>query len=255
MSDSSRSQLIQELIKFSQKGSHRSLCDFQRLAGWLNWALNVYPLLRPGLSALYAKTAGKLVLQALIWVNRDVIHELNWIIDHLHLAEGIFFFKLVSWSFQHLPQEIFRVYTDASGDGLTYWFLSLNIGFQSPLLGSAPTGTIFYYEALAVTAGILDAVTQLGTDHHLVVFTNNLNTVSMFNSLTALPPYNWLLMASVDAIMNASIDFRVFFIPGVNNIIADHLSHWKNSEACAALLGLSIHPFTPPQNMLGAAKK
>jgi hypothetical protein len=46
----------------------------------------------------------------------------------------------------------------------------------------------------------------------------------MFNSLAALPPYNWLLMTVVNAILPSQINFRVFFVPGVHNIIADHLS-------------------------------
>jgi hypothetical protein len=99
MSTDSHTRLIQELVSFAQCSSWRSLWDFQRLAGWLNRALNVYLLLRPGLSALYAKTAGKLVLKALIWVNRDVVRELSWVVNHLHFTEGIFFFNSVSCSF------------------------------------------------------------------------------------------------------------------------------------------------------------
>ncbi|KIK42811.1 hypothetical protein CY34DRAFT_12163 [Suillus luteus UH-Slu-Lm8-n1] len=254
---------IIELASFAQKGSRRSLRDFQRLAGWLNWALNVYPLLRPGLSALYAKTAGKLVSRALLWVNRDVVRELNWVINHLRDVEGVFFFKSVSWSFSHLPPDVLTVYTDASGDGLAYWFPDLNIGFQSPLPSSAPIGTIFYFEALAVTAAILDAISRLHPAYHrIAVFSDNINTVSMFNSLAALPPYNWLLMESMDAIISAHVDFRVFFVAGVENVVADHLSRWRNSAAETFSPGLSIHPFTPPhnpllppRNTLGASKK
>ncbi|KIK45152.1 hypothetical protein CY34DRAFT_10547 [Suillus luteus UH-Slu-Lm8-n1] len=73
MSDELRLDLISSIQAFAIQGTHRSLRDFQCLAGHLNWALNVYPLLCPGLSALYAKTAGKLEQRALIWVNRDVI--------------------------------------------------------------------------------------------------------------------------------------------------------------------------------------
>ncbi|PPQ75846.1 hypothetical protein CVT26_001222, partial [Gymnopilus dilepis] len=35
------------------------LSAFRELAGWISWALNVYPLLRPGLCALYEKMRGK----------------------------------------------------------------------------------------------------------------------------------------------------------------------------------------------------
>jgi len=225
------------------------------LAGWLNWALNVYPLLRPGLSALYAKTAGKLESRAKIWVNRDVVRELTWVVHHLLSADGIFFFKSVSWDFEHLPDDILKVYTDASGDGLAFWFPSMNLGFQSSLPGDAPSGTIFYFEALAVTAAILEAVHRLPPNHRLAVFTDNLNTVSMFTSLAALPPYNWLLMVAVDAIIDARIDFRVFYIPGVDNVVADHLSRWRTTEVHFASPGLSVYSFLPPRNALGAAKK
>ncbi|KAJ8584037.1 hypothetical protein M405DRAFT_747676, partial [Rhizopogon salebrosus TDB-379] len=97
MLDDSRERLILALLDFAQWGTRRSLRDFQCLAGWMSWALNVYPLLRPGLSALYAKTAGKLESRAKIWVNRDVVRELTWVVHHLHAADGIFFFKSISW--------------------------------------------------------------------------------------------------------------------------------------------------------------
>ncbi|KAG2754244.1 hypothetical protein P692DRAFT_201704664 [Suillus brevipes Sb2] len=163
--------------------------------------------------------------------------------------------KSVSWSFSHLPDNVLRVYTDASGVGMGYWFPSLNIGFQSPLPGSAPTGTIFYFEALAVTSALLDAVARLIPGQRVAIFTDNLNTVAMFNSLAALPPYNWLLMTAVDSILSAQLDFRVFYILGVHNVIADHLSRWKNAEACEVSPGLTIHPFQPPRNSLEASAK
>jgi hypothetical protein len=252
MSDDSRTRLIQELVDFAQRGTRRSLRDFQRLAGWLNWALNVYPLLRPGLSALYAKTAGKLVSKALIWVNRDVVRELLWVVAHLQSAEGVFFFKSESWSYAHLRDDVLKVYTDASGNGMAFWVPSLNVGYQSPLPGSAPTGTIFYFEALAVTAALMFSTSLLKPNQRVAIFTDNLNTVSMFNSLAALPPYNWLLMAAVDVLISSQVDFRVFFIPGVDNVVADHLSRWQNEDASLASPGLQIKPFTPPRHTLGA---
>ena len=69
MSDESRSKLIQVLSEFAQHGTRRTLRDFQHVAGHLNWALNVYPLLRPGLCAVYRKTTGKLLQRALVWIN------------------------------------------------------------------------------------------------------------------------------------------------------------------------------------------
>ena len=252
MSDESRLLLIQSIIDFAQRGSRRALRDFQRLAGHLNWALNVYPMLRPGLSALYAKTAGKLHSRAQLWINRDVVRELLWIADHLRTSNGVFFLKSVSWSYRQLPPSTFRAYTDASGSGLAYWFPDLHLGFQAELPRSAPTGTIFYFEALAVTSAILDASRCIPPDGRLAVFSDNLNTVSMFNSLAALPPYNRLLLLAVDALLRAQIDFRVFFVPGEENFVADALSRGRNDDAIAESPGLHISSFLPPRDTLGA---
>jgi len=221
----------------------------------LIWALNVYPLLRPGLSALYAKMAGKLESHAQLWVNRDVVRELSWVAKHMQTSEGVFFLKSVSWDFSTIHDSVFHVYTDASGDGLAYWFPSLNQGFQSPLPGSAPSGSIFYFEALAVTSAIIHATSYLTPGSRLAIFSDNMNSVSMFNSLAALSVYNGLLTLAVDAIISSNLDFRVFFIPGVDNVVADALSRWHNDIACSEAPGLSIHTFQPPQNALGAAKK
>ncbi|KAG1815667.1 uncharacterized protein BJ212DRAFT_1272706 [Suillus subaureus] len=161
----------------------------------------------------------------------------------------------MSWNFKHLLENVLQVYTDASRDRITFWFPSLNIGFQAELPGSAPVGVIFYFKALAVTSALLDAIKHVQLEGHIAIFCDNLNTVSMFNSLAALPPYNGLLMVSVDAIIESHIDFRVFFVPRVDNVVADHLSRWRNLEVIQASPGLLIFPFEPPQNMLGAVKK
>ena len=255
MNDDSRLLLIHAILDFAQRGSRRALRDFQRLAGHLNWALNVYPLLRPGLSALYAKTAGKLEAHAQLWINRDVVRELTWVANHMRVSEGIFFLKSVAWDFSTLSDSAFLAYTDASGDGLAYWFPSLNQGFQSPLPGSTPSGSIFYFEALAVASAILHASSQIAAGSRLAIFSDNMNSVSMFNSLAALPVYNGLLMLAVDAILSANIDFRVLYIPGVDNIVADALSRWHNDLARSKAPGLTIHTFQPPRSPLGPAKK
>jgi hypothetical protein len=43
------------------------LHEFQQLAGWINWALNVFPLLKLGLSNIYVKMSGKTESHAMIY--------------------------------------------------------------------------------------------------------------------------------------------------------------------------------------------
>ena len=106
MSDESRSKLIQALREFAQHGTRRTLRDFQHIAGHLNWALNVYPLLRPGLCGVYCKTTGKLLQCALVWINRDVECELLWVVCHLEESDGIFIVKSVSWDYHKLGEDV-----------------------------------------------------------------------------------------------------------------------------------------------------
>jgi hypothetical protein len=154
-----------------------------------------------------------------------------------------------------MSQATLSVYTDASGNGMSFWYPSLNHGFQAPLPGTISSDTIFFFEALAVTAAIIDAAGRMHPHERLAVFTDNMNTVAMFNTLAALPPYNWLLMLVVDVILDSQIDLRVFHVPGVHNEVADHLSRWKNDEAREVSPGLIISSFQPPRNTLGAVKK
>ncbi|PPQ97480.1 hypothetical protein CVT26_002828, partial [Gymnopilus dilepis] len=54
-----RTDLISTIRDFAIPGRRLPLSSFRELAGWINWALNVYPLLRPSLCTLYEKTKGK----------------------------------------------------------------------------------------------------------------------------------------------------------------------------------------------------
>src|ERR1700722_13093765 len=58
MLQAKRSKLIEACTAFAICGSHKTLCEFQKLQGWINWALNVYPHLRPALCESYHKVIG-----------------------------------------------------------------------------------------------------------------------------------------------------------------------------------------------------
>jgi len=59
MPPNSRADLVTVVRTFACVGHHHKLREFQSLAGWINWSFNAFPLLRPGLSVLYHKMAGK----------------------------------------------------------------------------------------------------------------------------------------------------------------------------------------------------
>jgi hypothetical protein len=142
----------------------------------------------------------------------------------LERSNGIYLLKTVSWNFDPLPNDILQVFCDALGSGMGYWFPELLLGFQSNLPLKSPVDDIFFHEALCVGSAIWDGVTRLPLGGRLAVFTDSLNTIYLFNSLSGDPGYNQLLHDVVEVIMAFGIDFRVFHISGERNVVADHLS-------------------------------
>ncbi|KAJ8591093.1 hypothetical protein M405DRAFT_689459, partial [Rhizopogon salebrosus TDB-379] len=90
--------LVAELCRFGVSHRRWSLRDFQRLAGWCEWAFNVFPLLKPGLSTVYAKMAGKVKARALVYVNNAVERELGWMATHIEESDGLLLYKSLDFS-------------------------------------------------------------------------------------------------------------------------------------------------------------
>ncbi|KAF8220157.1 hypothetical protein L208DRAFT_1417075, partial [Tricholoma matsutake] len=90
----------------------------------------------------------------------------------------------------------------------------------------------------------------------IVVYTDSMNTVNIFNSLHCLPEFNPLLCHCVDIFLENEFDVRVLHIPGVQNVVADTISHREFDKAVKSVPELHISSFQPPQfRTLGATKK
>ena len=253
MDDEDRTRLIKQVSDFSATapgGTHRTLREFQQLAGWINWSFNVFPLLKPALSNIYAKLGGKKESHAKIFVSKAVVRDLDWFLSHVRSSNGVYLFETVDWDLQEAD---ITAYSDACMTGLGFFLERSREGFQCIVPQDPPKDTIFYFEALAVVS-VVDAVTQLPTiPSRLLIFSDNTNTVDIFHSLRALPPYNDLLKFTVSLLLKYDISLRVVYTPGVDNVIADSLSRFENTRAVAACPGLSISNFQPPRIAMGHA--
>ncbi|KIM26684.1 hypothetical protein M408DRAFT_51477, partial [Serendipita vermifera MAFF 305830] len=90
MSSERREELKRGIAVFLEaKSRSQPLVEWQRLAGWMQWALNAYPLLRPAVTPLYHKIAGKTFKKAPIMINREVRHALDWFSHRLDLTDGV----------------------------------------------------------------------------------------------------------------------------------------------------------------------
>ena len=139
---------------------------------------------------------------------------------------------------------------------MAYYFPSLKLAYHACLPPNPLSSTIFWFEALAVCAAINHAADVWSCDfqpklQRLVVYTDSMNTVDMFNTLHALPSHNPLLISSINARSCTSLDVRVCHVPGEKNIIADAILHHNFELATQLVPNLAIYPFTPPQDALG----
>ena len=150
MSETKKFELVSACTAFTIRGAHKTLQEFQRLQGWVNWSLNVFPHLRPALCESYEKISGKSQPNAPIRVNNTMRRELLWFIDHVKSSNGIHMLKSVEWSPYDRMASTLIAYLDASGVGMGIWFPGEYAGFQCPLPAEGPKNLIFFYEALAI---------------------------------------------------------------------------------------------------------
>ena len=198
-----KDRLTSELRFWTSKKSTGSSGSFklkhwERLAGWFNWALNVYPLLCPALNNFYAKMSGKRLKDQRIYINNAVRDDLTWALTHLESSDGIHLFKSFSWS-PSLAD--FVIYCDACPTGLGFWYPKSKDGYYAPTPVQVPTNAIFYFESLSVLLALINVQHKAPRGSKIIIFTDNQNTVDMFWSLHCLPPYNRLLKPAVDILI------------------------------------------------------
>ncbi|KAG2746162.1 hypothetical protein P692DRAFT_201651235, partial [Suillus brevipes Sb2] len=134
---------------------------------------------------------------------------------------------------------------------LGLWFPDDNFACQCPL-PPGPHNTIFFYEALAVCSAIHSIENMDEPPVKLHIYTDNCNTVAMFDSLHAKPIYNSLLLSAVDVLLAYRVDLCVEHIPGQQNVIANALSHFNNKLVKNLIPTAQNFDFQPPQDVLGA---
>ena len=251
MSPSARDELVTAIRNFANPRQRRSLRDFQRLAGWVNWSLNVYPLLRPGLSGVYEKMRrGSYPFQKLS-INNTICHELHWLANHIESSDGVHIIESQEWSRSEAHDTFL---CDACPTGMGYWSPKTCEGFVCAISPLSCNG-IFFFEALTVLSALSHVCeTSFSKPRRLAILTDSLNTFDMFNTLHALPAYNPILITASDLLLRTGIQLRVFHVPRGYNTVADALSRRDVDTACRLQPGLVVTEFSPPRFTLGEAQ-
>ena len=129
LSDEARETLISELRSWCKRGRKERIRKWYQLGGWMNWAFNVYPRIRPALNNFYTKLRGRRDSTSLIWVNNSIREDLSWAIKALENSSGVRLLKSIHWESDEVTLTIF---CDACPDGMGFWYPELSIGFYSP---------------------------------------------------------------------------------------------------------------------------
>lgn len=257
--EQSRTLLVDELHMWgrhtkSKKPSNSSfkLKKWQQLAGWVNWGLNAFPLLRPCLNNLYFKMRGHTEQRNSIYINDTIRSDLLWAAQWIEQSTGVHLLSSTVWNASDAD---FIVYCDASLSGLGFWIPSSCAGFHSSIPYNVPPSLIFYFEALCVVSALQHCADIATVPSKILIYTDNFNSVNIFSSLKCLPDYNPILKLAVDTLLHGLHNLRVLHVPGDQNQVADALSRANFPKALQCAPGLSIHPFQPPLLQLGAVKK
>jgi hypothetical protein len=168
--------------------------------------------------------------------------DLEWAKSKLDSTDGVHLIKSLTWE---LSEATCVIKTDACPDGFAFWYPQLNKGFSTSTPKSTPSNQIIFYEALAVLSALDDARHRFPSNSRVVIFTDNSVTVSMFNTLRALPEYNCILKAAVDILFVTQFQLRVLHIAGEINDVADALSRSDFMRALKLSPGLSIQGSEP----------
>ena len=246
--EASKLRLINELSFWASKPPKTSSGSFQlkhwqRLAGWFNWALNVFPLLRPALNNIYAKLRGKQNSTQRVYNNNTIRDDLMWAIHHIKRSDGVHLLKSLAWS---APMADFTIYCDACPEGMGFWYPLLKEGYYAPTPVNVPSNVIFYFESLCVLSALHHVQTKAASGAKILIYTDNSNTVDIFRTLRCLPAYNHLLKSAVDVIIDNDFSLRVLHVPGDQNTVADALSRVQFSVALNIEPSLALSTFHPP---------
>ncbi|PBK87900.1 hypothetical protein ARMGADRAFT_904283, partial [Armillaria gallica] len=92
---------------------------------------------------------------------------------------------------------------------LGIWLPDLMTSFYSKVPNKADDG-IFFNEALAMVSALLIMLCQLSPKPcQILIYTDNTNTINIFNSLHAKPFYNSLLITAVDALIEHNAQIHI----------------------------------------------
>jgi hypothetical protein len=230
-------------------GRSPPLREWWRLASHLNWLLNVLPWGRPALTEMYRKTSGKVHASSGVPINAEVRRDLEWLVETIPKAIGVRFMDEGRWDDADAD---FVMWSDASlRMALSFVFGGNGYVYQLKAPPANVAINIFFLELVAIISVIHYAAAMRSPPRRLLIWTDSLDAVSVFNSLRANESlHNGPLLAAASLILRSGMDLRVRFIPGKENVHADLLSRLMFDDFRSRFPTYRVRTFEPPRELL-----
>jgi hypothetical protein len=249
---SSVGDILSKISDFIHTPTRRPpLREWQRLAGHLNWLLNVLPWGRPALTELYRKISGKTQPNRGIFINAEVRRDLEWLASIIPQAIGVRFIDNGLWDDLEADMVI---WSDASLKlGISFVFAGNGFIYQILPCADKPKINILFLELVGILSGIHHIVSLPHPPRRLLCYTDSLDAVRIFNSLRASESlHNGPLLAVAGIILRTNIDLRVRHIEGKANIRADLLSRLLLDDYTHQFPADRVRSFSPLRDLLPA---
>jgi len=173
-----------------------------------------------------------------------------WLTDTMESSIGIFLLDSLEWS----PNDTdLTIYCNACIHGLGFYAPPHNVACYAEFTDILSLCSIFCYKALCVVSAIVWAIQMRIGPHRLLIFTDSMNTVEMFHSLSGQSSYIDLLLHAICLLNPTTTSLPAFHIYGSDNTIIYTISHGLFSVALPLQPGSTISLFQPPFELLGAS--
>jgi hypothetical protein len=230
------------------------LRDWLRLAGHLNWLLNVLPWGWPALTELYRKISGKTQSSRGVHINAEVKRDLTWLSEVVLAAIRVHFVDNGQWA--EVDADLV-IWTDTSLCGaLSFVIAGHSFVYQ---LRECPVDVkidVFFLELVAILSAVHHFSQSLQPPRWILLWTDSLDTVRAFNSLRVSESlHNRPPLANTSIILQSGIDLQIRHIEGKKNIRADMLSCMMLDEFKHNFPSYCVHLFDPPWELIPARWK
>ncbi|OCH92259.1 hypothetical protein OBBRIDRAFT_824852 [Obba rivulosa] len=237
----------------------RTLLECQQLIGYINWAFQVFPLLKPALNTIFAKMEGLDKPNHRVDLDPRIMADFSWMLRHLRHLKG-HKFGADEWMPTDLTPDdntsqvafVHAAFVHASPPAIGIYFPWMHLGYFCDLPAQFTERDIIFWNALAVCCAVHAAARRrvLQRIRRAGVFSDNTRVVEMFRSLRARPEHNPILKSGVDIIIAHDVDVRVGYVPEKENIVADAISRGRMDLARALDPELHIERLDPPRDAL-----